>query len=99
MKEHINYKNILQPKPGIHNGKIQQLQGLVSSYSGRQKFVAVTFDKMKIKSFLVFEKNSGEIIGFTDLRDPNLTFSSFESEQSAATTVIAFLVRGLMTSL
>ena len=54
---------------------------------------------MKIKSSLVFDKHSGEIVGFTDLGDPALTFSSFEDNQPVATTVIALLIRGLMTSL
>ena len=54
---------------------------------------------MKIKSSLVFDKHSGEIVGFTDLGDPGLTFSSREDGQPVATTVIAFLLRGLMTSL
>lgn len=95
----INYKNIFTPKPGIHNGKIQQLQDLVSSYSGCERYVVVAFDEMKIKSSLVFQKNTGEIVGFTDLGDPELTFSSFDNELPVATTAIAFLVRGLMTSL
>ena len=54
---------------------------------------------MKIKSSLVFDKHSGEIVGFTDLGDPGLTFSSCEDDQPVATTVNAFLLRGLMTSL
>ena len=85
--------------PGIHNGKIQQLQDLVASYSRCERYVAVAFDEMKIKSSLVFDNNSGEIIGFTDLGDPELTFSSFDNDLPVATTAIAFLVRGLMTSL
>ena len=54
---------------------------------------------MKIQSSLVFDKHSGEIVGFTDLGDPALTFSSFEDEQPVATTVITLLIRGLMTKL
>lgn len=95
----INYKNVFKPKPGIHKGKIQQLQDQVSSYSGCQRYIGVVFDEMKIKSSLVFNKHTDEIVGFTDLGDPALTFSSFEDEQPVATTVIAFFVRGLMTSL
>ena len=95
----INYKNVFKPKPGIHKDKIHQLQNEVSCYSGCQRFVGVIFDEMKIKSSLVFNKHSEEIVGFTDLGDPALTFSSFEDEQPVATTVIAFLIRGLMTSL
>ena len=41
----------------------------------------------KIRSSLVFDKHSGEIVGFTDLGDPALTFSSFEDDQRVARTV------------
>ena len=37
----INYKNVFKPKPGIHNGKIKQLQDLVSSYSGCKRYVTM----------------------------------------------------------
>ena len=51
---------------GIHNGKIKQLQDLVSSYSGCKRYVTIVFDEMKIKSSLVYDKNNayGEIVGF-----------------------------------
>lgn len=89
----INYKNVFKPNSGIRTGKVKQLQDLVSSYSGCQRYVGtdIVFE-MKIKPSLVFDKNSGEIIGFTDLGDPELTFSSFEDQQPLATTAIAFLV-------
>ena len=57
--------------------------------------MAATFDEMKIKSCLVFERNTGEIVGFTDLGDTELIFSSFNNELHVATTVIPFLVASL----
>ena len=63
-KKLINYKNVFKPKPGIHNGKIKQLQDLVTSYSGCKRYVTIVFDEMKIKSSLVYDKNNGEIVGF-----------------------------------
>ena len=69
----------------------------VASHSGCQRYVGVVFDKMKIKG--VFNKHIGDIIGFTDLGDPEPTFSLFENHQPVARTAIAFLVRGLIRSL
>ena len=53
---------------------------------------------MKIKGKLVFDKHSGKLIGFTSLGDPDLDFSTFE-ELEVATHALAFMVRGVQTTL
>ena len=55
-------------------------------------------DEKKIRADLVFNKNSGELVGFTDLGDPFLNYGQLE-EDSFATHVLTFLVRGLCTNL
>ena len=58
------------------------------------------FDEMKVKSNLVFDKNNDELIGFVDLGDPDLNFSSFrEEEDTLATHALIFYLRGLATTL
>ena len=56
------------------------------------------FDEMKIKGRLVFDKHFGKLIGFTSLGDPDLDFSTFEDLQ-VATYALAFMVRGIQTTL
>ena len=53
---------------------------------------------MKIKGRLVFDKHSGKLIGFTSLGDPDLDFSTFE-DLEVATHALAFMVRGIQTTL
>ena len=53
---------------------------------------------MKIKGKFVFDKRSGKLIGFTSLGDPDLDFSTFE-ELEIATHALAFMVRGIQTTL
>ena len=53
---------------------------------------------MKIKGKLVFDKHSGKLIGFTSLGDSDLDFSTFE-ELEVATQALAFMVRGVQTTL
>ena len=48
----------------------QRLQKLFQIISDVQRHVAVVMDEMKIQSNLVFDKVSGELIGFIDLGDP-----------------------------
>ena len=52
-------------------------------------------DEMKIQSNLVFDKVSGELIGFIDLDDPMTNFANLTDEDPIATHALAFLVRGL----
>ncbi len=74
----------------------------------RDKCVLLLLDEMYIKQDLVFDKNSGELIGFMDLGDINEHLLSLEksvsspesSDQSPlAKTMMTFMVRGLFTRL
>ncbi|CAB4003670.1 Hypothetical predicted protein [Paramuricea clavata] len=53
---------------------------------------------MKIQSSLVFDKCSGDLIGFIDFGDPMVNFAYVE-EETFASHALAFLVRGLCTDL
>ncbi len=53
-------------------------------------------DEMKLQENLVFDKTSGELIGFIDLGDPLTTFANVdEDSDQIASHALAFLVRGL----
>ena len=54
---------------------------------------------MKIQSNLVFDKVSGELIGFVDLGDPMVNYANLQEEDTIASHALAFLVRGLATDL
>ena len=55
-------------------------------------------DEMKIQSNLVFDKVSGDLVGFVDLGDP-MTNEAYVEEESVATHSLAFLVGGLCTDM
>ena len=57
------------------------------------------FDEMKIRSNLVFDKNTGQLIGFTDLGDSTINYATFEKQDELASHVLAFFIRGLTTNL
>jgi len=48
---------------------------------------------------LVLHETTGELIGFTDLADPDLNFGVLEKVDMIATHALAFLVRGVCTDL
>ena len=54
---------------------------------------------MKIQSNLVFDKYSGDLIGFVDLGDLMTNFANLQEEDTLASHALAFLVRGMYTDL
>ena len=69
------------------------------SYFDVQRYVVLLFDEIKVMEKVVLDKNTGELIGFTDLGDPTLKFAALEKADSIATHALAFLVRGVCTEL
>ena len=53
---------------------------------------------MKIPSNLVFDKNTGQLTGFTDLGDSTINYATFEKQDELAFHVLAFFIRGLTTN-
>ncbi len=94
-----DYKNYFQPKAGINKENIDDLHGKTSNYSDAQRYVAIVMDEMKIQSNLVFDKYSGDLIGFIDLGDPMTNFANLQEEDTLASHALAFLVRGMCTDL
>ena len=54
---------------------------------------------MKVQANLVMDKVTGELIGFTDLGDPNVNFAVLEKADEIASHVLLFLVRGMCKEL
>lgn len=63
------------------------------------RYVVLLFDEMKVQSNLVLDKDTGELIGFTDLGDLDLNFAVLDKTDEIATHALAFIVRGVSTQL
>ena len=95
-----DYKNYFKPGAGINKENIEELKDKTSEHTGIQKYVAVIMDETKLQENLVFDKTSGELIGFIDLGDPLTTFANVDEDSNQiASHALAFLVRGLCTHL
>lgn len=68
-----------------------------------QKYVILLHDEMKISSDLVYDKTTGNLVGFVDLGDTQSKLRAFESnlnkknepEHNVAKHMLVFMVRGL----
>ena len=94
-----DYRNAIRPRRGFQEEVVKELNDITSSYFDVQRYVVLLFGEMKVKSNLVFDKNTGELIGFTDLGDLELNFAVLDKSEEIATHALTFLVRGVCTEL
>lgn len=105
-----DYTNVIKAKSGLQKDVDEQLakEANIESASEHEKYVALVFDEVKIKEDLVYNKHSGELIGFVNIIDINQHLSSLERACSdddeaqipqLATHMLVFMVRGVCSSL
>ena len=61
-----------------------------------ERYVTILFDEMKSQENLVWDKHSGELIGFVDLGDININYVTLENSQKLATHVLVFFYKNLL---
>ena len=58
----------------------------------------ISFDEMKVED-LVYDKHSGELIGFVDIGYPDLNYATFKDSNDLASHVFVFYIRGISSDL
>jgi len=94
-----DYKNAIRPSTGFNPAVIEELVQTTKSLKGNQRNIVMSLDEVKIQEDLVFDKHSGELIGFVDLGDPELNYSSFKDIDALASHCMVFYIRGLSSDL
>ena len=83
-----SYTNVIQPRICKQTKDFQE----------NEKWVVLLHDEMSLKSDLVYDRRSGELVGFLDPK--NWRFEkNFKIEDQLATHVVCFMVVGVNTSL
>ena len=67
-----DYKNYIKPKRGFNKEIIKELMDKIKHFNDIERYCIITFDEMKIQENLVWDKYTGELIGFVDLGDLQL---------------------------
>ena len=91
-----DYKNYIKPKRGFNPEIIEELRKKTKDFSENEKFVAIIMDEMKIQENLVWDKHSGELIGYVDLGDPDLHYATLPDTNAIASHILVFLVRSIV---
>ena len=91
-----DYKNYIRPKQGFNNDVIQELSKKVQEFSDPEKFIVLLFDEVKIQENLVWDKHTGDLIGFVDLGDPTVNYATLDTSKELATHILAFMIRSVV---
>lgn len=91
-----HYKNYIRPQRGFNSEIIDELKGKIANFTDDEKYICILLDEMKIQENLVFDKHSGELIGYVDLGDIVLNSASFENIETIATHILVVMVRGII---
>ena len=94
-----DYKNYIRPKRGFSSEVIDELAKKTELFSAPERFVTILFDEMKIQEDLVWDKHTGELIGFVDLGDMNVNYATLHNVKELATHVLVFLVKSIVNPL
>ena len=75
-----DYKNAIRPKRGFNSEIIKELQSKIKEFSEIEKYICILFDEIKIQESLVWDKHTGELIGFVDLGDVNVNYATLQKK-------------------
>lgn len=94
-----DYWNYVRPQQGFKPAVFKDLSDKTKSFSDSERFVTILFDEMKVQEDLVWDKNTGELIGFVDLGDADLNESTFKNTETLASHIFVFLVKDVKNPL
>eukprot|EP00794_Sanderia_malayensis_P011563 gene11563-12758_t len=94
-----DYRNVIKPKRGFNKATTADLQNKTASFTPPERYIIICFDEMKIQEDLVWDKNTGELIGFMDLGDTNINYATLVKAQDITSHVPVFLVKSVVNPL
>ena len=94
-----DYRNYIRPQQGFNPQIVKELSTKTKEFSDAEKYVVILFDEMKIQEDLVWDKSTGQLIGFVNLGDEDLNASVFKNVDKLATHILVFLVKSIKNPL
>ena len=94
-----DYRNAIRPSAGFNPQIVQELIKTSSKLTGFQRYIVLSFDEIKVQENLVFDKHSGELVGFVDLGEVERNYSSFKNVDDLASHVLVYYICGIASDL
>ena len=88
-----DYTNAVLPQAGFNQNTLKELEKKTEDWPESKRFVVLMHDEMSIKEDLVFDRRSGEVVGFIN------PANWMPDGQTLATHVLVFMAVGINTSL
>ena len=104
----FDYSHWIKGEVGFQAAVNAQLIEEADIKEEKDRYVVLSFDEMKIREDLVFDKHSCSLVGFTNLGDVSNVLESCERQcdseapdkiDKVATHMLAFMVRGIFSKL
>ena len=104
LHDYIHFYNV---GCGFHTDLNNELSAHIAkaNINGQEKFVVLSFDEMRIREDLVYDKNSCNVIGFVNLGEVNNQLKRLEKSADnlpggvpIATHMLVFMIRGILSS-
>ena len=84
---------------GFNPDIVQDLKDRTENFSDSERYVNILIDEMKIQEDLVWNKHTGELIGFVDFGDDQINEALIEDREKLATHIMVFLVKSIKNPL
>lgn len=94
-----DYKNYIKPRRGFNPQVVADLKHKTQLFSNPERYIVICFDEMKVQEDLVWDKNTGELVGFVDLGDMNVNNAVLSQESQLATHILVFLIKSVVNPL
>ena len=94
-----DYRNYIRPQRGFNPAVITELHSKTKKFQYFERFVTILFDEMKIQEDLVWDKHTGELIGYVDLGDEKINYATLLDVKELASHILVFLVKSVVNSL
>ena len=94
-----DYKNYIRSTRGFNPLVISELGKKTADFQPEERFVSILLDEMKIQEDLVWDKNTGELIGYVDLGDIVTNSATLSNVKDIASHVLVFLVKSIVNPL
>ena len=91
-----DYKNYMRPEKGFDKDIVNELLEKVKHFSDNEKFFVMLMDEMKIQENLVWDKHTGDLIGYVDFGDAELNYATLQKSTDIAPHVLEFLLRSFV---
>ena len=85
-----DYKNYIRPTQGFNRDVVNELAKNVENFSEEEKYTILLLNEMKIQEDLVWDKHTGDLIGYVDLGNTELNYAALKKTDEFASHVLVF---------